>query len=193
MGHDLRALLRTAEGREPDPTAVIPDGRTPRATPERGHRAGDDGHERTTGSKVHAAGDRLGHLPALRVTPADAQERAQERALAADLAEAVQAATGERVQLACVDQGYAGADPALAAAAADHGIRSEVVKQHEAERGFVLLPRRWVVERSFARAIRFRRLAKDDERLPGTVAGPHVVAVACPMLHRIALHASTSP
>ena len=187
MVHDLRALLRVAEGREPDPTAVILDGRTLRSTPESGHRAGYDGHKRTKGSKVHAAVDTLGHLLAVRVTPANAQERAQVAALAQD----VQEATGETVDLAYVDQGYTGADPALDAA--DHGIRLEVVKLAEAKHGFVLLPRRWVVERSFAWATRFRRLAKDYERLPETVAGLHFVAFACLMLHKVALSASISP
>ena len=109
----------------------------------------------------------------------------------AALAEAVQEATGDTVELAYVDQGYTGADPALDAA--DHGIRLEVVKLPTAKRGFVLLPRRWVVERSFAWAARFRRLAKDYERLPETVAGLHFVAFACLMLHKVALHASVSP
>ncbi len=187
MAHDLRALLRVAQGRSADPRAVILDGRTLRSTPERGHRAGYDGHKRTKGSKVHAAVDTLGHLLAVRVTPANAQERAQ----VAALAEAVQEATGDAVELAYVDQGYTGADPA--ADAADHGIRLEVVKLEEAKHGFVLLPRRWVVERSFAWATRFRRLAKDDERLPETVAGLHFVAFACLMLQRTALYASISP
>jgi len=82
MVHDLRALLRTAQGREPAPTAVILDGRTLRSTPECGHRAGYDGAKRRKGSKVHAAVDTLGHLLAVRVTRADAQERAQVAALA---------------------------------------------------------------------------------------------------------------
>jgi len=56
------------------------------------------------------------------------------------------------------------------------------VKLEEAKRGFLLLPRRWVVERSFAWATRFRRLAKDYERLPETVAGLHFLAFACLML-----------
>jgi len=166
---------------------VILDGRTLRSTPESGHRAGYDGHKRTKGSKVHAAVDTLGHLLAVRVTPADEQERAQ----VAALAEAVQEATGDTVELAYVDQGYTGTDPALDAA--DHGIRLDVVKLSDAKRGFVLLPRRWVVERSFAWATRFRRLAKDDERLPETVAGLHVVAFACLMLQRVTLQASISP
>jgi Transposase DDE domain len=60
-----------------------------------------------------------------------------------------------------------------------HSITLEVVKHEEAKRGFVLLPRRWVVERDFAWASRFRRLVKDYERLPETLAGLHFVAFAC--------------
>jgi hypothetical protein len=74
---------------------------------------------------------------------------------------------------------------AAAEAAAAHGLRLEVVKLPEAKRGFVLLPRRWVVERSFAWAARFRRLARDYERLPETVAGLHFLAFAILMLKRL--------
>ena len=84
--------------------------------------------------------------------------------------------------IAYVDQGYTGDEPAAEAAA--HGLRLEVVKHPEARRGFVLLPRRWVVERSFAWATRCRRLAKDYERLPQTVAGLHFLAFACLMIQR---------
>jgi transposase len=100
-----------------------------------------------------------------------------------ELVQAVQDLTGERVELAYVDQGYTGERPAAAAAA--HGVKLEVVKLPEAKRGFVLLPRRWVVERSFAWAARFRRLARDYERLPTTLAGLHFVAFACLLLARI--------
>jgi transposase len=86
-----------------------------------------------------------------------------------ELAEAVREATGEAVELAYVEQGYTGEKPADAAE--EHGIRLEVVKRPEAKRGFVLLPRRWVVERDLAWASRLRRLVKDYERLPATVAG----------------------
>jgi transposase len=187
MVHDLRALLRWADGRADDPTAVILDGRTVQSTPESGARAGYDGHKRRKGSKTHAAVDTLGHLLALRVTPANAQERDQVAALAA----AVQAATGANVELAFVDQGDAGEEPAAAAAA--HGIALEVVKLPEAKKGFVLLPRRWVVERSFAGVARFRRLARDYERLPDTFAGLHFVAFACLMAHRLLTLAAQSP
>jgi transposase len=127
---------------------------------------------------VHAAVDTLGHLLALLVTPADERDREQ----VGELAEAVQEATGESVELAYVDQGYSGEGADGEARA--HGIRLEVVKHPEARRGFVLLPRRWVVERDFAWASRFRRLVKDYERLPQTVAGLHFVAFACLFLHR---------
>src|SRR5207245_11089743 len=116
---------------------------------------------------------------ALCVTAASAQERAQVAALAAR----GQAVTGDTVALAFVDQGYTGDEAAADAAA--HGIRLEVVKRPEAKRGFVLLPRRWVVERSFAWATRFRRLARDYERLPETLAGLHFLAFAILMLSRV--------
>jgi transposase len=180
MTHDLRELLRVAAGRKPQPTAAIFDGRTLQSTPESGERAGYDGYKRKRGSKVHLAVDTLGHLLALLVTPANEQERAQVEALA----KAVQETTGQSVELAYVDQGYTGDEPAQAAAA--HGIQLEVVKLPEAKRGFVLLPRRWVVERSFAWASRFRRLARDYERVPEVLAGLHVVVFACLMLVKAA-------
>lgn len=176
--HDRRRLLRVAEGRAPEPTAAIFDGRTVQSTPESGERAGYDGYKRRRGSKVHMAVDTLGHLLALVVTPANEQERAQVKALA----QAVQEATGESVEVAFVDQGYTGPDPA--AAAQEHGIRLEVVQLDGAKKGFVLLPRRWVVERSFAWAGRFRRLARDYERLPETIAALHFVVFAILMLLR---------
>jgi transposase len=178
IAQDLRALLRELAGRAPQPTAAVLDGRTLQSSPESGGRAGDDGAKRRKGSTVHLAVDPLGHLLALTVTPADQQERAQGGALA----EAVQQATGETVEVAFVDQGYTGDAPAEAAA--QHGIRLDVVKLPEAKRGFVLLPRRWVVERSFAWLARFRRLARDYERLPETLKGLHLLAFAVVLLHR---------
>ena len=180
LAHDLRTLLRAAAGREPEPSAAVLDSRTLRSTPESGHRAGYDGAKRKRGSKVHLAVDTLGHLLALHVTPATADDRAE----VGRLAEAVQAATGGSVEVAFVDQGYVGERPAAAAKA--HGIALEVVKLPEAKRGFVLLPRRWVVERSSAWATRCRRLVRDYERLHTTLAGLHVVAFACLMLRRAA-------
>src|ERR1700676_2139418 len=173
---DVQELLRFFGGRKSQPTAVAIDSRTLQSTPESGARAGYDGAKRRKGSKVHIAVDTLGHLLALRVTPADEQDRAQ----VGELASQVQLVTGEHVEVAYVDQGYTG--QAAEEAAAEQGIRLEVVKHTEAKRGFVLLPRRWVVERSFAWAARFRRLARDYERLATTLGTFHFLAFACLMI-----------
>jgi transposase len=185
--HDLRMLLRLAEGHQEHPTAAILDSRTLQSTPESGTRAGYDGAKRKRGSKVHLAVDTLGHLLALHVTAADAQDRAQ----VAQLAAQVQEVTGDSVEVAFVDQGYTGEQPAQDAAA--HGLHLEVVKLPEAKKGFVLLPRRWVVERSLAWAARFRRLARDYERLPATLAGFHFLAFVILLLKRfVALMAQSA-
>ena len=89
------------------------------------------------------------------------------------------------VEIAFVDQGYTGEQAAQDAA--QHGIKLEVVKLPEAKKGFVLLPRRWVVERSFAWTTRFCRLVRDYERLPDTLAGLHFLAFAILMLKRIVM------
>ena len=179
MVHDLREMLRLLQERHPRPTAAILDGRTLQSSPESGGRAGYDGYKRKKGSKVHLAVGTLGHLLALLVTPANEQERAQ----VGELAKAVQEATQRSVDLAYVDQGYTG--ERTAAQAEVHGIKLEVVKLAEAKRGFVLLPRRWVVERSFAWLARFRRLSRDYERLPSTLAGLHWLAFTSLLLSNL--------
>jgi transposase len=157
------------------------------STPESGARAGYDGAKRHKGSKVHLAVDTLGHLLALHVSSADEQDRAQ----VDQLAHAAQEITGDTVEVAFVDQGYTGEE--AAAQAQKHGIDLLVVKHTEAKKGFVLLPRRWVVERGFGWAARFRRLARDYERLAETLAGLHYVAFVCLMLSKtISLFASGS-
>jgi len=151
MVSDMRSIIRAAQGRQGQPSAVIPlcqtccrirffDGRTLQSSCESGPRAGYDGYKRRKGSKVHMAVDTLGHLVALTVTPADEQERAQVDALC----EQVQQATGNTVKLAWADQGYTGEQ--AKSDAAENGIELQVVKLPEAKKGFVLLPRSWVVE-----------------------------------------------
>lgn len=177
--HDLRMILRMVLEREAQPSAAILDGRTLQSTPESGARAGYDGAKKKNGSKVHAAVDTLGNLLALKVTAANEQERAQ----VAELAEKVQEVTGNHVEIAFVDQGYTGEDASKQAS--DHGIKLEVIKHTEAKKGFVLLPRRWVVERTFGWLGRFRRLARDYERLAETLAGWHWVASVALLLARV--------
>jgi len=176
---DLRLLVRAAAGRRPQPSVGIVDSRTLRSTVESGQRAGVDGHKRVRGTKVHAVVDTMGTLLALAVTPANTAERRQVEALA----QRVQEVTGEQVKVIYADQGYTGED--TAAAASKHGIRLVVVQRPEGRHGFVLLPKRWVVERSFAWVSRFRRLARDYERLPATLAGPHFAAFICLLLPKL--------
>jgi transposase len=131
MVHDLRVLLlRLSQGRASDLKATILDCRTLQSTPESGSRGSYDGAKRKKGTKVHAAVDTLGHLRALHVRPANEQEREH----VGELAQSVQEATGESVELAYVDQGYTGERPATEAQT--HGMRLEVVKHEEAKRGF---------------------------------------------------------
>jgi transposase len=176
MAGDLRKLLRMLQDRASAPSAVILDGRTLQSVPESGGRAGYDGYKRKKGSKAHVAVDTLGNLLAVVITPANEQERAQ----VSELCRQVQEATDQNVQVAFVDQGYTGQETAQQAQA--HDIDLLVVKLEEAKKGFVLLPRRWVVERTFAWLGRFRRLARDYERLSHCLEGFHWIAASSLML-----------
>lgn len=176
--HDLNELQGVLLGRPSTPTAVVLDGRTLQSTPESGHRAGYDGAKKRKGSKAHIAVDTLGQLLSVVITPANEQERVQ----VGELCRRVQEVTGQTVQVGFVDQGYTGEDAEYAAAV--HDIDLQVVKKPEGQTGFVLLPRRWVVERSFAWLSRFRRLGRDYERLSVTLQQLHFVVFACIMLAR---------
>jgi transposase len=178
IAHDLRAIVRFLNDRNLEPSAAIFDGRTLQSTPESGDRAGYDGAKKKKGSKIHAAVDTLGNLLALKTTPANEQERAQ----VAELAKKIQEVTDNNVEIVFVDQGYTGEDAAQQAE--QEGIKLEVVKHTEAKRGFVLLPRRWVVERTFGWLGRFRRLARDYERLTKTLEGWHWLAAVALLLVR---------
>jgi transposase len=179
IAHDLRIIERVLKDRQEEPSAVIFDARTVQSTPESGGRAGYDGHKKKNGSKVHIAVDTLGNLLAVTVTAASEQEREQVGALA----EEVQKVTDGAVEVAFVDQGYTGERAAEAAKA--HEIELEVVRHAEAKKGFVLLPRRWVVERTFGWLGRFRRLTRDYERLAATLTAYHWIAFLAILLGRI--------
>jgi transposase len=116
----------------------------------------------------------------MRVTAADEQDRAQ----VSELAERVQLKTGETGEIAFVDQGHTCEN--AAGAAEEHDIKLEAAPLPTSKRGFVLLPRRWMVERSFGWMSWFRRLARDYERLPETLSGLHFLAFAILMLKTVA-------
>lgn len=159
---------------------MVVDSRTVQSTPESGARAGYDGYKRRKGTKLHIAVDTLGNLLAVQVTPASDQDRAQVGVLAAN----AQVATGKTIEIAYVEEGYT--DEECAAQAAEQGVRLEVVKLAQTRHGFVLLPHRWIVERSFAWASRFRRLSRDYERLSSSFAAFHWLAFAGLMLSALA-------
>jgi transposase len=106
----------------------------------------------------------------------------------AELTARIREVTGGTVDVAFVDQGYTG--EAVAEDARVNGVRLEVVKHTEAKKGFVLLPRRWVVERSFAWLGRFRRLARDYEWLTETLAGWHWLAFLTLLLPILGLNSA---
>ncbi len=118
-------------------------------------------------------GMKMPHTPRYDPYPSDVSDEewsfvaphpaSRDRAQVEQSAQAVQQITGRSVILAYVDQGCTG--ETAKQGAQTHGTDLEVVKHTVAKRGFVLLPRRWVVERGFAWAARFRRLARDCERL----------------------------
>ncbi|RZJ57808.1 MAG: IS5 family transposase [Hymenobacter sp.] len=167
MVHDLNELQRLVHARAATSTAIILDGRVLQSTPQSGHRAGYNGGKQRKGSTAHIAVDTLGHLLSVVITPANEQERAQ----VSELCRQVQQVTGQTVQIAFGDEGYTGEETEYAAAV--HDIDLQVVKKSEGQTGFVLLPRRWVVERTFAWLSRSRRLARDFERLASSLQQLH--------------------
>jgi transposase len=152
---EWRVLLRVAAGRHEPPWAAIFDSRTRHSSPQSGARAGDAGAKRRNGRKTPRALETLGARLALLVTPAKEHDREP----VAEVAQQLQAITDQSVEVACVDQGSTGDQPLEAAA--EPGLLLDVIKLPEAKQGFVLLPRRWVVERRLAWMARFRRLARD--------------------------------
>ena len=128
MVHDLRTLLRLAQGRKAQASAGVLDTMGSNARRE---------------SKTHMAVDTIGDPLALLVTPANEQDRDHMQ----QLTQKIQEVTGEPVEVAFADEGYTGEKAAQAAEG--EGSRLEVIKLPDVKKSFVLLPRHWVVERSF--------------------------------------------
>ena len=171
--------MRAAAGHRPQPSVGIVDSRPLRSKVESGQRAGVDGNKLVRGSKVHAVVETMGTLLALAVTLANEAERHEISALA----QWVQEVTGETVEVIHADAASTGKETPAAAQA--HGRRLVVVQRPEGSHGFILLPKRWAVERSLALVSRFRRLARDYERLPATLAALHLAAFNCFLLPKL--------
>jgi hypothetical protein len=166
MVHDLRVLLRQAAGRKEQPMATIFDGCTLQSSRESRERV----MMTRSGAKAprHIWGDPLERLLALPITSANEQDRAE----VAALAQAVEAATGETVEIAFVDQGYMGDE--TVEAASERGLQLPVVKQPNTKYGFALLPR-WS---GWLNADLAGWGAFGYERLPDTLKGLHFLAFA---------------
>ncbi len=182
--HLLFASLRTAErkraGRNPDPSAAIVDSQSAKTVEESARISGYDAHKNVKGRKRHLLVDTLGLPLSVYVTPADVQDRAGARLLLAGLKPLVPnlkkiwadgAYGGEKLAKWCEEQG---------------GWELEVVERDKEARGFEVLAKRWIVERTFAWLVRNRRLVKDYERKVQTSETLIEVAMIRLMLRRLA-------
>lgn len=181
--HDrLRAQVRVAAGRDPEPSAAVLDAQSIKSS-EGGEARGFDMGKKTTGRKRHLIVDTLGLLLIVTVTSATVQDRPGGRAILARLA-----ACFPTIGLVWADGGYANKiDSSLLNWAKDKlGLLVEIVKRSDDVKGFQVLPRRWVVERTFGWLVRNRRLARDYERLTTTSEAMIKVAMIRLMTLRLA-------
>ena len=160
--HDeLRRQVRVRAGREPEPSAAVLDAQSIKSS-EGGQSRGFDMGKKTTGRKRHLVVDTMGLLLVVMVTSASVNDRSGGRRILQRLTE-----TFTAIALVWADGGYANSiDSTLLSWAKDKlGILLEIVKRADDVKGFKVLPRRWVVERTFGWLVRNRRLARDYERL----------------------------
>ena len=164
--HDaLRDRVRRAEGRDKQPTAAIIDAQSGEGAATAGPACrGYDAGKKVKGRKRHVVVDTMGLLLLVMVTTASVQDRDGARSVLAAMATAYPAVT-----LVWADGGYAGKLVEWAKAAAR--IVLEFVKKSEGQRGFEVLPRRWVVERTLSTITGCRRLDRDLRTPPGDLRG----------------------
>jgi transposase len=181
--HDgLRAQVRAAAGRDPQPTAAVIDSQSVRGadTVPRASR-GWDNAKKVNGRKRHIAVDTLGLIITIVVTAASVQDRDAARPLIWNLHRA-----GRRVRLVWADGGYAGKLVTWAKTALK--LTLEIVRRPDDLHTFQVLPRRWVVERTFAWISKFRRTVRDYERLPEHHEAMIQWAMIAIMARRLARH-----
>jgi putative transposase len=177
--HDtLRAMVRRRAGRHKQPTAGCIDSQSVKTTAVAGPRGYDSG-KKVDGRKRHILVDTLGLLMAVTVTAASVQDRDGARLLLSRLGGA-----GKKLRLIWVDGGYRGQ---LLDWVAEHfRFRLRVVLRSEEQKGFAVLPRRWVVERTFAWLNHHRRLSKDYEGQETTSEVMVYIVMIRLMLRRLA-------
>lgn len=186
--HDrLRAAARVAAGKDPAASAAVLDAQSVKSS-EGGQARGVDMGKKITGRKRHLATDTLGLVLVAAVTAASVQDRPGGKAVLARLAAAFPS-----VALVWADAGYANEidDGLVRWAARDLGLALQIVRRDAAVKGFKVLPRRWVIERTFGWLVRNRRLARDYERLTACSETMIKIAMIRLMAARLAGHKIT--
>ena len=180
----LRTLVRMAAGRHAEPTAAVIDSQSVRAadTVPKASR-GWDNAKKVNGRKRHIAVDTSGLVLAVVITAASVQDRDGARPLLWNLHRSCR-----RVRLVWADAGYAGK---LAAWAAAVQMNIQVVRKRD-QHAFEILPRRWVVERTFAWISKHRRTVRDYEQLPASHEAMIMWAMIALMTRRLAQPADLS-
>ena len=176
----LRALVRESEGRKAQPTGAIIDSRSVKSAPHGGATVYDAG-KKIKGRKRHILADTLGLLLAVIVTPASTPEREAGKTL---LGSVLRWFT--RLKALWADGGYTGED--FAGAVREHlpNLEVKIIKRSDDTTGFEVLPRRWVVERTFSWLTQHRRLARDYERTESSVEAWIYLAMIRVQLRRLA-------
>jgi transposase len=176
----LRALVRKAAGKRCRPTAAILDSQSVKSDPH-GGAVGYDAAKRIKGRKRHVLVDTLGLLLGIQVTPADVAERAGAQGL-------LERTLGwfTWLRLLWVDGGYGGEPFAQWVKSVRSKLKVEVVKRADDTKGFKVLPRRWVVERTFGWLMRHRRLVRDYETSESSAEAWTYIAMIRIQLRRLA-------
>ncbi|WP_436847771.1 IS5 family transposase [Streptomyces avermitilis] len=157
--HDrLRTRIRERLGRHAEPSAGVIDSQSVKADAVVGSDSrGFDGGKLVNGRKRHVVADTLGLLLGVMVTAADVGDRAAAQVLLRQVAD-----VHHQLELVWADGGYTG--PLVAHCLSALALVLAIVKRSDDQKGFVVLPKRWIVERLFAHLMRTRRLARDYER-----------------------------